>query len=67
MADTENEVPTIPPFEYVKDQIQFSGFSKPQQISILKDLERVYETDAGKAMIDNGLAGEGLHYLNTNS
>ena len=57
----------MPDFKDIKDQIQFSGFSEPQQISILKDLERVYETDAGKAMIDNGLAGEGLHYLNTNS
>jgi len=32
MADTENEVPTIPPFEDVKDQFQFTGFDDDQQI-----------------------------------
>jgi len=57
----------MPEFDDIKDQIQFSGFTEAQEETILNDLERVYGTESGQAMMDAGLAGEGLHYLNTNS
>lgn len=54
-------------FDDVKGQIKFSGFTDPQKESILNDLERVYGTESGREVIDKGLNGDGLHYLNSNS
>lgn len=57
-----------PDFDTVRDRIEFSGFTEEQQESILADFERIYEgSETGRALIDEGLAGEGLHVLNTNS
>lgn len=54
-------------FDAIKDQIQFSGFTDEQEATILSQLERAYETESGRAMIDDGLANHGLHYNNANS
>lgn len=66
MTDTKNYVPTIPPFEDVKDQFQFTGFDDNQREVILGQLEQVWGTDSGRAMLQDGLNNNGLHFLNIN-
>lgn len=66
MAETENKTPKTPPFEDVKDQFQFTGFDDDQREVILGQLKQVWDTDSGRAMLQDGLNNNGLHFLNIN-
>lgn len=55
-----------PTFDEIKDQFQFTGFSDEQQDVILGQLEQVWETEAGRDMLQDGLNNNGLHYYNIN-
>ncbi len=66
MADTEDKTPIVPPFEDVKGQFQFTGFDDDQRAVILGQVKQAWDTDSGRAMLQDGLNNNGLHFLNIN-
>jgi len=66
MADTEDKTPIVPPFEDVKGQFQFTGFDDDQREVILGQVKQAWDTDSGRAMLQDGLNNNGLHFLNIN-
>lgn len=72
MSDPElADVETVNPFDAVRDQIKFEGFTKSQRETILDQLEEVYNAEGGttgREMIDKGLAlPDGFTVHNSNS
>ncbi len=55
------------PFGDVRDDFEFTGFTDTQEQAILGQLEQAWGTESGQEMLQAGLDGNGLHYLNVNS
>ena len=61
-----NNAPTPDPFDAIKDDIGFTGFTDKQGQEMLDWLREAYQTETGREMIDGAMDRTGLHYFNSN-